>query len=238
MIVRGVRGIDRADSVDQHLDPFTGKTAQDGARCPGREPACRYARLAVEDVADLAREIALQFLALDHVGPGEQIEIAYPLRADDDLALIVDPPIVQIVGQRGIFGVLCRICRFGGLGVGLTAHGQCRERDGGADETKRVSKTIQHIVAVSALSLWRNLFLARPPCRSTNWPGKATNDRTRRRARRPFIGQQISGLSRKMERARRFERPTPTLANFPVAFSMLFDSTPKCPQISDILIIF
>jgi hypothetical protein len=53
-----------------------------------------------------------------------------------------------------------------------------------------------------------------------------------------FIGQQISGLSRKMERARRFERPTPTLANFPVAFSMLFDSTPKCPQISDILIIF
>jgi hypothetical protein len=50
--------------------------------------------------------------------------------------------------------------------------------------------------------------------------------------------QQISGLSREMERARRFERPTPTLANFPVAFSMLFDSTPKCPQISDILIIF
>ena len=147
VVIRGIRRVDRTDAVDQHLDAFAREPAQDRARGAGREAACRDAGLAVEDFADLAIEIALQFLALDHVGPCEQIEVADPLRTDDDPPLIVDAAIVKIVGQRGVgrgFGsvVLRSILR-----MDVIAGSECGERHGGTDQAERSSHTIQHIAA-------------------------------------------------------------------------------------------
>ena len=136
VIVGCVGGIDCADAVDQHLDAFAREAPQDRARGARREARCRNAGQAGEHFAQLAIHIALQFVCLDDAGARQEVEFAQALRADDDLALIVDPAVVQVFGRGRVLSLL--LFGIDLLGQRRTGGQHGRERESGDDKAKRV----------------------------------------------------------------------------------------------------
>ena len=147
VIVRGVRGVDRADAVDQHAHALAREAAQDGPADAGREARRGHAGNAFQHVADLAGKIALQFRAFDDAGAGKDVESLEAGRRDDDQPLRVDLAIVEIVrrrsvGRRSLFGGGLRENRLGS-----------QKRDGGDGRQQAASAfcMIQHYAPINAV---------------------------------------------------------------------------------------
>ena len=135
----GVRHVDRADPVDQHLDPLAFEAAQHRARGTGREAGGGHARLLGEDFADLAIHLALQFAPFDKRRAGEYVELFQAGRGHDDDAVGTDLTIVKIVlasgpGTVGIGrGRLCLCLCLREAGRGGESESERGERRRGAE---------------------------------------------------------------------------------------------------------
>ena len=97
VVGRDVRGVDRADPVDQHAHPVARRSrAAPGARRRARSCVAETPGILREHLADLAVEIALQLGAFHHRGPGEHVEPLEAARGDVDRAVEV-----VVVGRGG-----------------------------------------------------------------------------------------------------------------------------------------
>ena len=88
MVGRGVRRVDRADSIDEDPHAVALEAAQDRARGAGRKAGCRNARHTGQHFADLALEIALQLVAAEHRSARQHVETFEAARAHDDHVVV------------------------------------------------------------------------------------------------------------------------------------------------------
>ncbi len=140
MIGRGVGHVDRADPVDQHLDPLAREAAQNRARGAGREARRRDARDLGQHFPELPVEIALQFHAFHDRGAREHVELLEARGGDHDFPARGHAPVVKVVGLGRLARILRAVLSVKGSSHG--AEGQAKRKD---KRPRRDQMTIQHI---------------------------------------------------------------------------------------------
>jgi hypothetical protein len=134
VIGRRVGDVDRADAVDEHSDPFALEAAQDRPRCAGREGRCRDARKARQRVPELWPHLAHELGSREHLGAGQDVEVAHERRGDDDVLLGFLVDVVAVLDH--LFGR-----RVGGLL--LSCRGRGGEHRRGEQERGRLHRLLR-----------------------------------------------------------------------------------------------